>query len=79
MQNINQRLKELREKAGLSGLQLGKKLNISSSFVSDIEHGKRKVSYKYLLRVCEVLKVPLEIEQELTAMLRCNIKATTNH
>ncbi|EGW39355.1 helix-turn-helix transcriptional regulator [Desulfosporosinus sp. OT] len=48
-------IKEAREKAGLTQLEVAKKLKISDSFLSQLENGKRKLSLQMAIDIAEVL------------------------
>lgn len=50
------KLKEAREAAGLTQLEIAKKLGISDSFYSQIENGKRRLSLKIALDIAAILK-----------------------
>lgn len=50
------KLKEAREAAGLTQLEISKKLGISDSFYSQIENGKRRLSLKMALDIAAILK-----------------------
>ncbi len=50
-------LKRLRNKAGLSQLDLAGESNLSHTFVSDIENGKKWISCRTIARLCKVLHV----------------------
>lgn len=49
MDEINKRVRELREKMGKSQEEMGKILNISKSGVCDIESGRRKVRENHIV------------------------------
>jgi len=48
-------IKEAREKAGLTQLEVAKKLNISDSFLSQLENGKRKLSLQMAINIAKAL------------------------
>ena len=52
-------LKEAREKAGLTQLEVAKKLKISDSFLSQLENGKRRLSLQMALNYSSVLGLTL--------------------
>jgi ribosome-binding protein aMBF1 (putative translation factor) len=63
-------LREARERAGLTQVQLAKKLKLTQSFVSKIERGDRRLDVVQLRTVCKVLGVSLgEFVKELEAEL----------
>lgn len=53
-------LRALREKDGLSRVELGQKVDVSHSTIYDIEHGKRNPSYELAVDLAEALEVPLD-------------------
>ncbi|MBS9783419.1 MAG: helix-turn-helix transcriptional regulator [Pasteurella sp.] len=53
-------LKLWREYRGFSGRQLAKKVGISSSYLSDIENGKKDGSVSVVKRIAEVLQVDID-------------------
>lgn len=56
------KLKEAREKAGLTQLEVAKKLNISDSYLSQLENGRRKLSLQMAIDIAkEVGMNPTEI------------------
>ena len=64
-------VKEARERAGLTQVQLAKKLRQSQSFVSKIECGDRRLDIIQLRTICRLLGLGLsdfveQLEQELT-------------
>src|SRR5260370_2842630 len=58
--SLGQRIRELRDKAGLSLRKLADQIDISSPFLSDIELGRRFPSAKISARLAGALNVPLE-------------------
>jgi transcriptional regulator with XRE-family HTH domain len=63
-------LREAREKAGITQMQLAKKLGLTQSFVSKIERGDRRLDIVQLRTVCRVLGISLlefvkQFEEEL--------------
>lgn len=56
------KLKEIREKAGLTQLDMAQKLGISESYYCQLENGKRKMSLDNALKISAILrKTPNEI------------------
>ena len=49
---INDRFKELRKIFGLSQEELGNKIGLSKSGISNIESGKRNVTDKHIKLIC---------------------------
>jgi transcriptional regulator with XRE-family HTH domain len=58
--SLGQRIRELRDKAGLSLRKLADESDISSPFLSDIELGRRFPSAKISARLAGALNVPVE-------------------
>lgn len=54
------RIKEIREKRGLTQEQLAKKAEISKGFLSDVENGKRNIGSQGLLRIANELGASLD-------------------
>ncbi|MBE3581885.1 MAG: transcriptional regulator [Thermoanaerobacteraceae bacterium] len=59
--DLGQRLRLLREKAGLSLTQFASKVNISPSYLSEIERGNVYPAVDTIKRLAEGLKVPLSV------------------
>lgn len=60
MATAGDRIKQIREKCGLTQDQLCQKANISKGFLSDVENGKRNISSQKLLEVANVLGASLD-------------------
>ena len=58
--SLGQRLRKLRDKAGLSARELAKRIGVSSPFLSDIELGRRFPSEEVLGKLSAALNVTLE-------------------
>ena len=54
---INDRFKELRKIFGLSQEELGNKIGLSKSGISNIESGKRNVTDKHIKLICSELPI----------------------
>ena len=54
---LSRNIKRFRNRIGLSQLQLALELGISTTFLSDIETGKKWVSVQTLTRIAKALKV----------------------
>lgn len=52
---IGKRIKDSREKAGLSQAQLAEMMNLSPNHVSSMERGKSLLTTKRLLMLCDIL------------------------
>ncbi|MBK0868638.1 helix-turn-helix domain-containing protein [Saccharopolyspora sp. HNM0986] len=63
------RLREARDTAALTAVEAGKRLNMSQNFLSDLEHGKRKVTEAKLEAMVEVYAIDADEAAELRAML----------
>ncbi len=56
------KLIKLRKKYGYSQLQMAKKLHITQSYYSQLEQGKRKLSYPLIIDIAKIFfKTPDEI------------------
>lgn len=60
MDNLGSRLKDIRLKAGLSLRELARQVDVSPSFVSQIENGKSQPSVATLYSFAQVLKVSVD-------------------
>jgi transcriptional regulator with XRE-family HTH domain len=58
--NIGHRIKEKREELGLSIRELGRRTDLTASFISQIEHGRTNVSVGSLRRIAEALGVSIQ-------------------
>lgn len=52
-------LRQTREDAGITQVQLARKLKVHQSFVSKIESGERRVDLVELEMICKALKISL--------------------
>ncbi len=59
MERVGPRLRETRQKRGLTLTAVAEQAGVSKGFLSLVERGKTRVSVPTLLRVCEVLAIPL--------------------
>jgi len=59
LKELGERIRELRKKKGLSQLRLAYRAEISKTYLSDLERGKRNPSIGLLLRIAEALGVSL--------------------
>jgi transcriptional regulator with XRE-family HTH domain len=70
---IGKRIKELREKAGLSQREVAIKIGIKRPTISQIENGERKISAEEILEFSNLFNVTpnnmLELEEELEVVL----------
>jgi transcriptional regulator with XRE-family HTH domain len=58
-QNVSLRLKKRRKELSISLRHLAAQTNLSASFISQVEHGKAKLSLNSLQSIAEALQVPL--------------------
>ena len=58
---LGSRLKEIRVKTGLSLREIARQLNVSPSFVSQIENGKSQPSVSTLYAMAKLLSVPVDV------------------
>ena len=49
---------EYRERAGLTQVQLGERLEETQSFISKLERGERRVDVIEFLAICDALDIP---------------------
>lgn len=54
---MNIKLKEVRKQNGYSSEQISKVLGISKPFYSQIENGKRRLSYDMAIKISKVFKM----------------------
>jgi transcriptional regulator with XRE-family HTH domain len=59
--HLGSRLKEIRLKTGLSLREIARQLNVSPSFVSQIENGKSQPSVATLYALAKLLSVPVDV------------------
>lgn len=59
LKNLGLKIKFYRENAGYTQEQLSELINISQNFLSQIENGKRAPSLKTLIKISEILKMPI--------------------
>lgn len=53
-------IKEIREEKGITQKDLAEKLNISQSYLSEIENNKKKnVSFELIFHICNILNVEI--------------------
>ena len=57
---VGSRIREKRLLLGMTLRELARRLNVSPSFVSQLETGKSQASVATLYSVCEVLEIPIE-------------------
>jgi len=55
--NLGNKLREAREKAGLTQLELAKKARINANYYAVVERGEKNISYEKLQRVLKVLNI----------------------
>lgn len=59
LKNLGLKIKFYRENAGFTQEQLSEHINISQNFLSQIENGRRSPSLKTIIKISEVLKMPI--------------------
>ncbi|MGW3467106.1 helix-turn-helix domain-containing protein [Saccharopolyspora sp. NPDC000995] len=62
------RLRDAREEVGLNGVTAAKRLGISQNFLSDVEHGKRRLTEEKLSEAAELFNVQPEELGDLRAL-----------
>jgi ribosome-binding protein aMBF1 (putative translation factor) len=58
-ERLQRLLREEREHAGITQVELAERLKVPQSFVSKIENGERRIDLIELEAICEVLGLPL--------------------
>ena len=58
---LGSRLKEIRLKSGLSLREIARQLDVSPSFISQIENGKSQPSVATLYSFAKLLSVPVDV------------------
>ena len=69
-------LRTIRKEAGVSQVELAKRLEVSQSFVSKIESGERRIDIVELRRICGALDNTLEHVIVLFERKLCEVKET---
>ena len=59
--HLGSRLKEIRLKSGLSLREIARQLDVSPSFISQIENGKSQPSVATLYAFAKLLSVPIDV------------------
>ncbi len=57
IKDLGNKLKEAREKAGLTQLELAEKADITANYYAVVERGEKNVSYEKLQRILKVLNI----------------------
>ncbi|GIO39096.1 MULTISPECIES: helix-turn-helix domain-containing protein [Paenibacillus] len=60
MAEVNNRLKELRKKRGLSGIAVAKQLEITPQYYYDIEKGERRLTTEIAAKLVPVLRATVD-------------------
>ncbi|GAA3361234.1 helix-turn-helix transcriptional regulator [Saccharopolyspora gregorii] len=68
------RVRESREAAGLTAVNAAARLGISQNFLSDLEHGKRKLTEAKIDAMIELYDIDHEEQEELRSMLRTSVQ-----
>ena len=61
--NLNEQVKELRKKAGLSQVEFAKRVGVGLRFVRELEQGKSTIRLDKLNQVLEFLGCYLEVKR----------------
>jgi transcriptional regulator with XRE-family HTH domain len=61
-QELGERIKELREKRGLSREDVARETDLSVIFIRKVEAGERNASFETLERIARVLRATLRVE-----------------
>ncbi|MBP7793181.1 MAG: helix-turn-helix transcriptional regulator [Candidatus Goldbacteria bacterium] len=59
LKNLGLKIRFYRESAGFTQEQLSELVNISQNFLSQIENGRRAPSLKTVVKISEILKMPV--------------------
>ena len=54
---LGKKLKDAREKAGLTQLELAKKAKVNANYYAVVERGEKNISYERLERILKVLNI----------------------
>ena len=57
IKDLGNKLKDAREKAGLTQLELAEKAGITANYYAVVERGEKNVSYEKLQRILKVLNI----------------------
>lgn len=64
MVQFHELMKKKRVEKGLSQYSLAKLIGVDQSTINHIEQGRRNPSFELLLKLCEVLEIPLFGEEQ---------------
>lgn len=56
---LGEKIKKAREKKGLLQSDIAKLLDVSSSFICQLECGKKKTSLDNLIKLCKILEIDI--------------------
>lgn len=59
-QQIGARIRDQRKQANLTQEQLAEQADLSSAYLSHVEHGKKKISLTALAQIAKALEIPIE-------------------
>lgn len=79
MKGLGGKLRKLRMQRELTMRELGELVHISTSFVSDIEHGRGQPSLDTLTALAQVLEVPITELLEEEALLNREKETRAHH
>ena len=72
MNKIGEVLREAREKAGLTQMELSSKVGVTRAYYADVERGRYTPSLKVLSKLAEVLGVDLNFLKQNDGNTRIN-------
>lgn len=64
LQDLLDKIREVRKKKKISTTRLAKKLGISQGYLSNIESGKNRCPLPLFLKICTVLKIDIVLVSE---------------
>lgn len=65
---LGTRLREAREEVGLKGIAAAKELGLSQNFLSDVEHGKKRMSQEKLLAAADLYDISKQDREDLVRL-----------
>ncbi len=72
MNKIGEALREAREKAGLTQMELSSKVGVTRAYYADVERGRYTPSLKVLSKLAEVLDIDLNFLKQNDGNTRIN-------
>ncbi len=58
--NVGQRIKQLRNEAGISQMELAHLSGLDRTYITSVENGKRNISIVNIEKICRALKISLK-------------------